>query len=644
VIAPARKGILNLIRRDGDRPVPGKYEKRICGMKDRQSGVMSFLKKRFGHYAVLKLPYKTVRYLRREGIGATGERIRIYLKKRLKKKRIELNLCSRKQLAEQRRHVFSKDIRFSILVPLYNTPEKFLREMIQSVLDQTYGGWELCLADGSDTQHANVEQICREYVKKDSRIKYQRLQKNLGISGNTNACIDMAAGDYIALLDHDDLLHPAALYENMCVVCDKDADFIYSDEVTFESLNLNRVVTHHFKPDFAPDNLRANNYICHFCTFSKELLEKTGRFRDAYNGSQDHDMVLRLTAKAERIEHIPKVLYYWRSHPVSVAQDVGAKAYVVEAGRNAVKDSISQCGLAAEVESTTVFPTIYRIKYALNDTPLVSIIIPNRNCYSVLKRCIDSIIEKTTYANYEIIIVDNGSSDDRVLAYYEELKTDSRFKICFLNIEFNYSRLNNYAVDFASGSYYVLLNNDTEVIEPGWIEEMLMYVQRDDVAAAGAKLYYPDDTIQHAGIILQLGADRVAGHAFCRQARDDMGYMWRCCYAQDVSAVTGACMMIKASVYRELGGLDESFGTAYNDVDLCMRMRQKGYLIVWTPFAELYHYKSKSRGYEDTPEKQMRFQNEVRRFKERWKKELAKGDPYYNPNLTLDRGDFSIRL
>ena len=552
-------------------------------------------------------------------------------------------LYTAEELDAQRKYEFPRKIKISIVVPLYNTPKQFLEEMIRSVLDQTYSDWELCMADGSDEKHGYVKSICLQYAKSDKRIKYKRLTENKGISENTNACIEMASGEYIGLLDHDDLLHPAALYNVMEAICEKNADMTYTDEATFESPNVNKIITAHFKPDYAVDNLRANNYICHFTVFKKELLAIVGVFRHEYDGSQDHDMMLRLTSASKIIVHIPKLLYYWRSHPQSVSQDITAKEYAISAGKNAVRDSIEKHGLKAVVESSRAFPTIYRIKYEIQHKDKVSIIIPNRDHYDDLKRCIDSIFIRSTYKNFEIVIVDNGSVEEDVINYYKTLEEDPRVKIGYLNDEFNYSKLNNLGASLADGKYYILLNNDTEVITPEWIEELLMFVQRDDVAAAGAMLYYPDNTIQHAGVILGVGTHRVAGHAFHRESKEWIGYMGRLCYAQDVSAVTAACMMVKASAYKEVCGFDETIKVAYNDVDFCLKLRQKGYLIVWTPHAELYHYESKSRGLDDTPEKRKRFENEVERFQSRWKKELAAGDPYYNPNLTLDKGDFSIR-
>ncbi len=514
--------------------------------------------------------------------------------------------------------------------------------MIESVIAQTYCKWELCLADGSDAEHGYVQKICKKYSKDDSRIIYKKLEKNEGISGNTNRCIEMATGDYLALLDHDDLLHPSALYENMKVICEHNADFIYTDELTFSN-QIDNVITMHFKPDFAIDNLRANNYICHFTTFKGELQKKVGLFQNEYNGSQDHDFVLRLSEQAHTIIHIPKILYYWRSHPDSVALDINSKTYAIEAGKRAVRDHITRCGMNAIVESSIAFPTIYRIKYDLVKKPLVSIILLNKNHQKDLEKCVCSIFDKSTYTNYEINIIDNGSTENEIKIYYDRIKNNKRVRIINWENAFNYSEINNHAVKQANGEYIIFLNNDTSVITPEWIEEMLMYAQRSNVGAVGAKLYFDDNTIQHAGVVLGLGADRVAGHSHYRMPKENLGYMGRLYYAQNVSAVTGACMMMRKSVFEEVNGFDESFRVAFNDVDLCMRIRKAGYLIVFTPYAELYHYESKSRGLEDTPEKQKRFQGEVLRFKERWKKELEAGDPYYNPNLTLDREDFSVK-
>ena len=531
---------------------------------------------------------------------------------------------------------------FSILVPLYNTPERFLREMIESVTAQTYGKWELCLADGSDDAHDFVGRICQEYRQKDSRIKYQKLAKNEGISGNTNECYKMATGNYIALFDHDDLLHPCVLFAYMQAICEKDADYIYCDEATFKGNSIDHMITLHFKPDFAPDNLLANNYICHFSVFSRELLESGELFRRQFDGSQDHDMILRLTAKAKHIVHVPRILYYWRSHKGSVASSIDAKTYAIDAAKGAVADHLTKLGYRNfEIESTRAFATIFRIKYELTSRPLVSIIIPNKDHMDDLSRCVESIINLSTYDNYEIVIVENNSETAEIRTYYEEISRHPRVQVVEYKGDFNYSKVNNFGVQYAKGEYLLLLNNDTEVITPDWMEELLMYAMRKDVGVVGAKLYYPDKTIQHAGIVIGLGAHRTAGHTHYRIPEANVGYMGRLCYAQDVTAVTGACMMVSKALYEELGGLDESFTVALNDVDFCLRVREKGLLNIFTPFAELYHYESKSRGLEDTPEKVARFNREVAVFAKRWPDILKNGDPYYNPNLTLRKS--SIR-
>lgn len=539
--------------------------------------------------------------------------------------------------------VFPKDVTFSILVPLYNTPERFLREMIESVTAQTYGKWELCLADGSDDAHDFVGRICQEYRQKDSRIKYQKLAKNEGISGNTNECYKMATGNYIALFDHDDLLHPCVLFAYMQEICEKDADYIYCDEATFKGNSINHMITLHFKPDFAPDNLLANNYICHFSVFSRELLESGELFRSQFDGSQDHDMILRLTAKAKHIVHVPRILYYWRSHKGSVASSIDAKTYAIDAAKGAVADHLTKLGYRNfEIESTRAFATIFRIKYELTSRPLVSIIIPNKDHVDDLSRCVESIINLSTYDNYEIVIVENNSETAEIRTYYEEISRHPRVQVVEYKGDFNYSKINNFGVQYAKGEYLLLLNNDTEVITPDWMEELLMYAMRKDVGVVGAKLYYPDKTIQHAGIVIGLGAHRTAGHTHYRIPEANVGYMGRLCYAQDVTAVTGACMMVSKALYEELGGLDESFTVALNDVDFCLRVREKGFLNIFTPFAELYHYESKSRGSDKKDDKAVRYQMEADRFRVKWADALAKGDPYYNPNFSLDHSDFTV--
>lgn len=574
--------------------------------------------------------------------------------------------AKRRRAEEETR--FEKDITISILVPLYNTPKKFLTEMMDSVLAQTYRKWELCLADGSDDAHGYVGKLCKEYAQMDSRVRYQKLESNEGISGNTNECYKMATGQYIGLFDHDDILHPSVLFEYMKVICGQDADYVYCDEATFKKGNIDRMITLHFKPDYAIDNLRANNYICHFSVFSRELLEGTELFRSRFDGSQDHDMILRLTSEAKHVVHVPKLLYYWRSHKGSVASDISAKTYAIEAARGAVADHLLRFGFENfKIESTRAFETIFRIRYQLLSHPRVSIIIPNKDHLKDLKRCIDSILDKTTYENYDIIVVENNSETDEIFAYYEEIGKHPRIQVVTCEGEFNYAKINNFGAGFAKGEYLLLLNNDTQIITVNWIEEMMMYGQREDVGVVGAKLYYDDMTIQHAGIVIGLGAHRTAGHTHYKVNKENVGYMGRLCYAQDVSAITGACMMVKKALYDELGGLSEEFAVALNDVDFCLRVREKELLVVFTPFAELYHFESKSRGSDLKLSKKeqaraakaqntkaaeaggndanvSRYDKEAALFREKWKKVIETGDPYYNVNFSLDRSDYSLRL
>ncbi len=600
----------------------------------------------------------------------------------------------------------------SILVPLYNTDSTMLKEMIDSVENQTYENWQLCLADGSDANHAAVGLICAEYVQKErqqgkDRVKYQVLVRNEGISGNTNECLKLADGEYIGLLDHDDILHPSVLYEYVKAINEKGADYLYCDEATFQSGDINHMLTMHFKPDYAPDNLRANNYICHFSVFKRSLLDGTELFRPRFDGSQDHDMILRLTDRAQCIVHVPKLMYYWRCHPASTASNIGAKTYAIEAARSAVADHLRSHGYQNfKITSTRAFETIFKIRYEIQGNPKISIVIANKDHEEDLRRCITSIYEKSTYDNWEIIVVENGSTEEGIYGYYRELMgfekdaplfketavddvstkddtndtakadtnavagetadtkekaagTDSRRlqKGCLTSPDgkvhivrwqttgsFNYSAVNNYGASFATGEYILLLNNDTEVITVNWLEELLMYAQREDVGAVGAKLYYPDKTIQHAGVVLQLGAHRTAGHSHYKQPKQNLGYMGRLCYAQDVSAVTGACLLVKKSLFDQVGGLDETFAISLNDVDFCLKLRALGYLNVFTPFAELYHYESASRGLDDNGEKAERYNRESEHFRTKWKEVLDKGDPYYNPNFSLDRSDFSLKI
>ncbi len=573
-----------------------------------------------------------------EGLGAVIGKTR----KKMRTKNLGNTFkISKKRAQEEKSHVFDKNITISVLVPLYNTPIKFLKQMIASVQNQTYPKWELCLADGSDDAHLEVGEAVKALQKTDSRIKYVKLEKNLGISENTNACIELSSGEYIALFDHDDLLHPSALFKVMEKICAENADFIYTDEATFAGNSPKNIQTAHFKQDFAPDTLRSYNYICHLSVFSRELMNKVGGFRKECDGSQDYDMILRLTEKAEKIVHVPELLYFWRGHKNSTAQDLGSKPYIIASAHKALSDHLTRLNLNGEVMNGKS-PSTYRIGYKIDGEPLISIVIANKDNVDSLDKCLRSVFDKSTYRNFEIIIVENNSQQQETFDYYKLITAEfEQVRVVYWKDKFNYSAINNFGAENAKGDYVLLLNNDVEVIADSWLEEMLMFAQRGDVGAVGAMLYYPDDTVQHAGVIVGIGG--VAGHSHKHSKRGALGYMARLSIAQNLSAVTFACVLIPKKVFNEVDGLDELFEVAYNDVDMCMRIRQKGYLVVFTPFAELYHYESKSRGAEDTPEKKARFEKENDRFKERWKQELESGDPYYNKNLTLNHEDFSVK-
>ena len=534
--------------------------------------------------------------------------------------------------------------KISIVVPLYNTPLNFLEELLDSVVNQTYRNWELCCVDAG--QDAAVGQKVQARAKEDPRIRYQKLAENEGIAGNTNHGFEMATGEYIALLDHDDILHPCALWYTAQAIAEQGADFVYTDEATFEG-KVENVVLYHFKPDFMLDNLRSNNYICHLTTFSKALMERSGGGeRKEYNGSQDYDLFLRLTEKAEKIAHIPHALYYWRSSPNSTASDISAKTYCIDAGIAALKAHYARCGVAVdEVSLIPGTPGYYKTDYTIAHPGRVSILIPTCDHIQDLETCVESIYARTTYPDFELIIVENNSKEEQTFRSYERLQKehpDTLKVVTWVGKGFNYSALNNFGEQYATGEYLLLLNNDTEVITPNWLEEMVMYAQQKRVGCVGAKLLYPDDTIQHAGIGFGIGG--VAGHLHKYFPAASDGYMGRLNYVQDVYGDTAACLLIRKEIYDEVNGLDESFAVAFNDVDFCVRVREAGYTNVFTPFAQLYHYESKSRGTEDNPEKQKRFQGEVLRFQARWGDLLAAGDPCTNPNFDIQREDFTLKI
>lgn len=520
----------------------------------------------------------------------------------------------------------------SIVVPTYNTDKGMLEEMICSVLDQTYDRVELCIADGG----SSVPYM--EEIFKRNGVRYTMLGENRGIAGNSNAALALARGEYVGLLDHDDMLASDAVFEMVKAMNEHgQPDILYSDEDKFEK-ELTKRYDPNFKPDWSPDMMRSTNYICHFFMAKRELLEQVGGFAAGYDGSQDYDLFLRLTERTDKIFHVRKVLYHWRSHPGSVAQNMSAKTYAYTAGQKAIEDHLQRVGLKGEVEMTAV-PGFYRVRYEIIGQPKVSILIPNCDHMEDLKLCLDSILQKTTYPNFEIVIIENNSKNPETFAYYDSLR-DPKIRVLRWEHAFNYSAINNFGVRETDGEYVLLLNNDTEIITPDWIEGMLGLCQREDVGSVGAKLYFPDDTIQHCGVIVGYGG--VGGHMFAGLNRGDLGYMYRTHIIQNLSAVTAACMLVKRSVYEQVGGLDEGYQVAFNDVDFCMKITTAGYRIVLTPEVELYHNESKSRGKDDTLEKARRFQSEVNRFRKKWPQILKDGDPYYNPSFSYYYGMFAL--
>lgn len=545
----------------------------------------------------------------------------------------------RRTLRRQKYEQFANKPKISIVIPLYCTPIPYLKEMIDSVRSQSYDNWQLCLADGSSDDNAG--EFIRKHYKNEKRIEYKKLDQNGGISINTNAAMSMADGEYIMLSDHDDILEADALYEVVrSINNDPKADVIYTDEDKV-SMDGKHFFDPHFKSDYNLFRLRENNYICHIFVARKTLVDKIGNFREEFDGAQDYDFILRCCEQAESIVHIPKVLYHWRCHMDSTAADPESKRYAFEAGRKALLAHYERMGIKAEVDMTD-FPGWYRSHVSIDGEPLVSIIIPNKDHIEDLELCLSSLTSMSTWYNYEVIVVENNSEKEETFDYYKGFSWHyPKVRLLTWKDEFNYSSINNFAAKEANGDYLLFLNNDVEIITPQWLEEMLQICQQESVSAVGAKLYYPDDTIQHAGVVIGLGG--IAGHIMCRASRDNPGYFGRMISVQEISAVTAACMMVKRADFESVGGFDETFTVAFNDIDLCMKLRKAGKKIVFTPHAELYHYESKSRGMEDTPEKQYRFEKEITRFKEKWAEILETGDPYYSPNLSVTEGDCSLR-
>ncbi len=535
---------------------------------------------------------------------------------------------------------FKYSPKISIITPVYNVDEIWLKKAINSVLNQAYTNWELCMVDdGSSKEH--IKKILEEYKMNDSRIKIKYLSENQGISVASNEALSIANGEFVGFLDHDDELTINALFEVINLLqYHPDADMIYSDE---DKIDINNQRSDpYFKPDWSPDLLLSNMYTCHFGVYRKKIIEEIGGFRKGYEGSQDYDLVLRLTEITDKIYHIPKILYHWRKIPNSTAENYNAKGYAETNALKSLENALERRNIKGKV-LPGIFPSSFRVKREIIGNPKVTIIIPTKDHLEVLKKCLESIQKKTQYVNYNIIIVDNNSQDSQTIKYLKTISKKSNIKVLKFEKVFNFSAINNFAAGYSDGEYLLFMNNDTEVISEEWLSSMLEHAQRKEVGAVGAKLLYPDNTIQHAGIIIGMtGIPPIGAHSHRYLPASSPGYFGRTQITHNVSAVTAACVMIRKEVFEEVGMFDENIGVAFNDVDLCLKIRKKGYLIVYTPYALLYHHESLSRGLDDT--KLKRFSEEVKYVRERWGDLIDKGDPYYNPNLTLKKEDFSVEI
>lgn len=546
------------------------------------------------------------------------------------------------ELERQKKIVFSYAPKISILVPTFNTPKDLLIEMIESVRNQSYANWQLCIADGSDQDE--TKNIIKEYVSKDNRIVVSWLDKNYGISGNTNKALELADGEYTALFDHDDVLELNALYEVVSSLQEVHHDIVYTDEDKLNGKTL-QYEDPNFKSDYNEDLLLSHNYITHFFVVKTNILREVGGFNSEYDGAQDYDVILKCVEKTNDIHHIAKILYHWRMHEGSTALNPESKMYCYIAGEKAIQHHLDRIGVKAKVEMRKKpYWGLYHVGYLLDEDPLVSIVIPNYEHEDVLKTCIDSLYNVNTYKNFEIIIVENNSKKKSTFDYYEQVQADHENVkvVTWEGTEFNFSAINNFGAKYAKGQYLLFLNNDTKVIAPEAIREMVGTCSRNNVGIVGAKLLYQDNTIQHAGVVI--GFMGYARHIMNDiEGLKDPGYMMRAQVNCDYSAVTAACMMTKKSLFEELDGFDESFKVACNDIDYCLRVRKKNYLVVFNSFAKFYHFESKSRGYENNLEKVNRFNREVEIWQDRWRDILVNGDPYYNVNFKIENEPFELK-
>ena len=545
----------------------------------------------------------------------------------------EYNKWLAENQVEEKVKKFEYNPLISVIIPTYNIERKLLKECLDSILAQTYVNFEICIADDHSTNQ-NTLKTLHEYEKKDNRIKVVYRKQNGHISKATNSAIKIATGEFIALVDNDDLLPKNALYEVVEVLNrDKNLDLIYTDEDKIDKDS--DFCEPHFKPDFSPDTLLSMNYICHLSVLRKSIVDKIGGLRDEYVGAQDYDLMLRFTEKTNKIHHIPKILYHWRKIPGSTADKIDSKNYAIENGKKAIESALKRRKISGKVV-TPIEAAMYSIEYKIIDNPLVSIIIPTKNSTKILKKCVDSIYQKTTYKNYEVIVIDNQSDDKSTLALLSNYeKQHKNFRVIKANFPFNYSKINNLAVKKSKGDYIVLLNNDTEIITEKWLDWMLGYAQQKHVGAVGAKLLYPDTTIQHGGVILGLGG--VAGHAYVGEPRESLGHYGRLVVPYNYGAVTAACLMIKKSKFNKLSGLDEKLRVAFNDVDFNIKALEEGWYNVFLPQVELMHYESKTRGADNTSEKYKLFLKECDYMKNKWG-DKTMYDRFYNRNYSLERG------
>ena len=581
----------------------------------------------------VRLIYKFLAYTKHHGVKNAIKKVKQQLN--IKKRSIDSTgfFISETQRRKQKAEKFKRCIKLSVFMPVHSTEYHYIEQSINSVTGQTYENWELLLVDTCDGSYSQAEDICQQYQKQDSRIKYKKTVNSGRESRTINEYIERAFGDYCVILKQGDLLHPTAFYEVAKEIYSGNADFIYTDEAVFQDAP-NNVLSLLFKPDFAADTLRNCNYISNLSVFRKSLLGAAGSFNDENEDAYYYDMVLRLTEKAHHVRHVAKVLYYKR-HSKSAPGDAQR---IYEAEKRAVSEHLKRVGMKGTVGDGKIEGT-YRIRYEISGSPLVSIIIPNKDNRYTLAKCISSICDNSTYRNFEIIIIENSSAESETFEYYNSISSDN-IRVITWEHSFNFALLMNYGARHAQGDYCLYLNNDTEVITPSWIEEMLMYSQRPDVGAVGAKLYYPDGRVQHAGMVL--GMSGSCAHLCHGFEKNETGYMARLQTVQNVSLLTGACMMVKKSLHEKVGGWDAQYAVYYNDVDFCMKLRSAGYLNIFTPYAELYHHEGRSLAETDTSVRMKRHQKEELLFCERWSEALSLGDSYYNPNLPLNRNDVYI--